>query len=792
MSQGDIKVVTVKRNGRFAISIILLLTVIISSALLTWLGHWGSTSSVSASVNTLSQVALTRNAVWGGFAGEDANFGISVSRAGDLNGDGFADVIVGADLYDGNGVDSGAVFVFYGNPSGLPGFPAILLLGENAGDMFGSYVSDAGDVNGDGFDDILVGAPQANAGKGAVYAFYGSASGLTFAPDWVVYGTETAVGFGMSIASAGDVNGDGYADILIGEPFANPAGDTLPPGHVYAYYGSVDGLSPMPDWEAVTAPTADGLGEAPEFGYSVSSAGDVNNDTFSDIIIGAPRYATDGATGAAFVFLGSSSGLPSPKGGGAAALASTTNVNADNSWFSTGAFVANAYFGEAVSSAGDVNGDAFDDVLVGAPLDVDGQLKPTGKVYLYLGSAAGPNTTADVVLTSSQVNALFGVSVNSVGDINLDGLDDIIIGAPDFDVPIVRVSASTAVSQTGAAFVYLGSAQNLLSQPEMWQLSEGSASLDFGFTVDGAGDINNDGHPDMIVGDPGYLVGNGTIGGAFAYFGSGPISGLVANNDSPTGLGNSTQFEAQISVGGLADYSWDFGDGGTAVGNPVSHIYAAPGQYTATVTATNEFSQVTAVSLATITVQDLVLPEQGGSVSWTDPQGRGVGADIPPGAVDNPLLLQFNPLDSITERPPDPATEGIPSGYYFDLSAGAPDQLYLPLVLSGSGGSGRVVVNNSSVPQTAVIAEKATSSFVFNKPITVTISYNEQQILAAGLTETSLTLKYWDAAANSGAGGWIDAATTCTPASTYSYDPANNQYQLQICHFSRFGVIGAN
>ncbi|GAB4269807.1 MAG: hypothetical protein Kow0080_13760 [Candidatus Promineifilaceae bacterium] len=783
--------VRIKGNGRFAISIIFLLIVTVSTALLTWLDFWGNIAPAAASVGIASQAALTGDAVWNGFAGENADFGVSVSRAGDLNGDGFADVIVGANLYDGNGVDSGAVFVFYGSPGGLPGFPSILLLGENAGDFFGSFVSEAGDVNGDGFDDILVGAPLANAGKGAVYAFYGSDVGVKFTPDWVVSGTETAVGFGMSMASAGDVNGDGYADILIGAPWANPAGDTLAPGHVYAYYGSASGLSSTPDWEAATDPVIDGLGEAPEFGYSVSSAGDVNNDTYADIIIGAPRYAGDGATGAAFVFLGSPTGLPTPISNGPVALASTISTSADNVWFSIGASVADAYFGEAVSSAGDINGDTFDDVVVGAPLDVDGLLNPVGKVYLYLGSAGGPNATPDLVLASSQVNALFGIFVDVVGDINLDGFDDIIVGSPDFDVPAVRLSASTAVSQTGAAFVYLGSNQTLLSQPEMWLLSEGPASSDFGFSVGGAGDINNDGHPDMIVGDQGFLAMNGTIGGAFAYYGSGPIAGLVANNNSPTGLGNSTRFEAQIAVGGLADFSWDFGDGFTAVGNPVSHIYAAPGQYTATVTATNEFSQVTAVTLATITVQDLVLPGQGGSVSWTDPQGRGAGADIPPGAVDSPLLLQFTPLDAITERPPDPATEGTPVGYYFDLSANEPDQLYLPLVLSGSGGSNRGVVTNN-MPQTAVIAETTASSFVFNKPITITVSYNEQQVLAAGLTETSLTLKYWDSAANNGAGGWIDAATTCTPVSTYTYDPVNNQYRLQICHFSRFGVIGAN
>lgn len=783
--------VSVKGNGRL-VSVILLLAASVTVALLAWLNRWSVVHPVSASMASVNQVALTEFAAWEGFAGEDANFGVSVSHAGDINGDGFADVVVGADLYDGNGTDSGAVFVFYGSPSGLPRFPNILLLGENAGDMFGSYVSDAGDVNGDGYDDILVGAPQANAGKGVVYAFYGSASGLSFTPDWAVNGTDTAVGFGTSFSSAGDVNGDGYDDILIGEPYANPKGAPLAPGHVYAYYGSVDGLSISPDWEAATDPVTDGLGEPPEFGFSVSSAGDVNNDSYDDIIIGSPRYATDGATGAAFVFLGSPSGLPVPIGGGPVALASTVNVNADNAWFSTGTFVANSYFGEAVGSAGDVNGDAFADVLVGAPLDVDGQMNPIGKVYLYLGSAAGPSATADVILASSQVNALFGVSVNGVGDINLDGLDDVIIGTPDFDSPVVRPLASTAVTQTGAAFVYLGSSTNLLAQPEKWLLSEGIASSDFGFSVDGAGDVNNDGHPDLLVGDPGFSAANGTIGSAFTYYGTGPIVGLVASNDSPTGLGNSTRFEAQISGGGLADFSWDFGDGITAIGNPVTHIYAAPGQYTATVTATNEFSQVTAVTLATITVQDLVLPDQGGTVNWTDPQGRGVGADIPPGAVNSPLLLQFNPLDTITERPPDPNTEGTPVGYYFDLNAVTPEALYLPLLVAGgSGGSGQMTVNRT-VPQTAVTAETTASSFVFNKPITITISYNEQQVLAAGLTETSLILSYWDAAANNGAGGWIDAATTCTPTSTYVYDPANDLYQLQICHFSRFGLIGAN
>jgi len=357
-----------------------------------------------------------------------AFFGYSLSSAGDVNGDGFDDVIVGARGYDNGQTDEGRAFVYYGSAGGLSATPSWTAESDQAGAYFGCSVSSAGDVNGDGFDDVIVGAYGYDNGQtdeGRAFVYYGSAGGLSATPSWTAESNQSIAYFGCSVSSAGDVNGDGFDDVIVGA-YSYDNG-VIVDGHVFVYYGSSGGLSTSAAW------TAEGNQNYANFGYSVSSAGDVNGDGFDDVIVGAYGY-DNGQTdeGRAFVYYGSAGGL-----------------SATPSWTAE-SDQAGAYFGCSVSSAGDVNGDGFDDVIVGAYCYANGQ----GVAFVYYGSLGGLSTSAAWTAEGNQNYAFFGYSVSSAGDVNGDGFDDVIVGAYGYD---------NGQTDEGRAFVYYGSSSGGLS-----------------------------------------------------------------------------------------------------------------------------------------------------------------------------------------------------------------------------------------------------------------------------------------------------------------------------------------
>ena len=219
-------------------------------------------------------------------------FGCSLSSAGDVNGDGYDDVIVGDDR---DQFDIGRAYVYLGSPSGLIATPSITLTGEAAADSFGRAVSYAGDVNGDGYGDVIVGASNYNYGQGKIYVYLGSPSGISATPSITLTGEQSYDYFGAPIASAGDVNGDGYGDVIVGAPF-HSNGIGISTGRVYVYLGSPTGLSATPGIN-LTAEVGGYL-----FGASLSSA-DINGDGYGDVIVGAPN------SGTVSVYFGSPSGL---------------------------------------------------------------------------------------------------------------------------------------------------------------------------------------------------------------------------------------------------------------------------------------------------------------------------------------------------------------------------------------------------------------------------------------------------------------------------------------------------
>jgi hypothetical protein len=468
-----------------------------------------------------------------------AEFGCFVSMAGDVNRDGYADVVVGAAHYDNGQSNEGRAYVYHGSPTGLSAAPDWTVESNQADAYLGHAVSTAGDVNGDGYDDVLVGAYQYSNGQareGRVYVYYGSDTGLSATADWIAESNQDEARMGYhGSGSAGDVNGDGYDDIIVGAFRYYDDVQQDGEGHVFIYHGSPTGLdangtrpSGLPtnaDW------TAQGDQYEARFGHCVSAAGDVNSDGYSDVIIGARSY-DNGQTdeGMAFVYHGSPTGLD-------AAPAWTVESNQDA-----------VELGWSVSTAGDVNGDGYADVIVGAYGYDNGQ-EDEGLVYVYHGSPTGLHVgPADWTVEGEQEGAWFGRSVGTAGDVNGDGYSDVIVGASHYD---------NGQEDEGRAFVYYGAASGLEAVTH-WTAESNQADALFGYAVDTAGDVNGDGYSDVVVGARFYDDGQTDEGAVFVYHGSptGPSTNadwMIGSNQVNAGLGAHVALAGDVNGDGYSD-----------------------------------------------------------------------------------------------------------------------------------------------------------------------------------------------------------------------------------------------
>ncbi len=355
-----------------------------------------------------SSTGLASSADWTVEGDQDgAALGNSVAGAGDVNGDGFDDLVIAVYGWDGPLSNEGRALVYLGSASGPDAAPAWSAEGDQAEARFGVSVDGAGDVNGDGYDDVLVGAHTWDGGQtneGAVFLYLGSSAGPGVAAAWMAEGDTDDLKLGSSLAGAGDVDGDGFADVIVGAPFYE---DTLAlEGGAFVYTGSASGLSAAPAW------TASGGQATAMFGVRVEAAGDPNGDGYADVVVGS--HVWDGPagtdTGAAFVFAGSATGL---------GLTSAATVVGDQ---------AGANLGRAVGAAGDVDGDGWPDLLLGA-LHYDAGQTDEGRAYLHLGGAAGVDALPAWTTESDSAGALYGSSVGAAGDVDGDGYDDILVGA---------------------------------------------------------------------------------------------------------------------------------------------------------------------------------------------------------------------------------------------------------------------------------------------------------------------------------------------------------------------------
>lgn len=421
------------------------------------------------------------------------------SMTGDVTGDGFADVFVGANADGLAGDLAGATYLYNGGATSDVTSDA-LMTGRRPGDTFGSSVAKAGDIDRDGYVDLLVGAPTADRDSdaddntGAAYLYWGAPDPEN-TPALVFRGEAAGSLFGMSVASLGDVNGDEYPDIAVGayqmsvRTECGGVAQQVPfVGRVYVFFGGPREQMDNRADVVLTGETTE-IPEDPssacrpgdEFGLSVAGAGDVNGDGYGDIAVGARGF--DGSlsplstpnTGRAYVFFGGPWFV---------------GVGAERADVVLTGSAADDRFGAAVAGAGDTNGDGFADLVVGAHLS-DANGTDAGAVSWYFGRSTGV-APAPVQISGAVASDNFGASVAPLGDINRDGFADFVVGA---------YLVGAAPNDNGAASFYLGNAAGTVT-PAGTIFGETTPNPDdqFGLAVGGAGDVDGDGFDDAVVG----------------------------------------------------------------------------------------------------------------------------------------------------------------------------------------------------------------------------------------------------------------------------------------------------
>ena len=452
-----------------------------------------------------------------GEAAEDQS-GISVSGAGDVNGDGLADLIIGANSADTSELDEGRSYVVFGKADGTKinlsditsangGFA---INGQLAEDQSGISVSGAGDVNGDGKADLIVGASYANASsfdEGRSYVVFGKSDGTQVnlnniasgTGGFVIDGEATGDRSGYSVSGAGDVNGDGLADLIVGAKDAHANGSNS--GRSYVVFGKTDrNLVNLSDIASGTGSgfAIDGEAIGDFSGISVSGAGDVNGDGLGDLIIGAngadPNAIFD--SGRSYVLFGKTD-------------SALVNLNTIASGTGRG-FAINGEAGEdnsgiSVSGAGDVNGDGLADLIVGAN-GADSNGSNSGRSYVVFGKAGTTQVSLGDIgsgiggfaIDGEAAGDLSGRSVSAAGDVNGDGLADLIVGSYGSD---------SNGSNSGRSYVVFGKIDGTTVNLGAIASGTGGFALDgeaaddsSGRSVSAAGDVNGDGFADLIVG----------------------------------------------------------------------------------------------------------------------------------------------------------------------------------------------------------------------------------------------------------------------------------------------------
>jgi hypothetical protein len=514
-------------------------------------GVTGSTT-VTVNIDNVTDSLNSDAQMLNGINANDRN-GWSVASAGDVNGDGLADIIIGMPTNDTNGNNAGAAYVVFGDSSGtvadltdiLAGSGGFVINGESAGDEAGLAVSGGADVNGDGLADVVIGAPFADPNgteSGKAYVVFGKSDTATVELSDITLGTDSR-GFVMNGTSeydrAGgslllaDVNGDGLADVVIGEPekttddfynfFGSKASD---PNFAYVMFGKTDtGAVELAD--IADDANAGGFAIIPSgnrnvfidfpWGNAIMPSGDINSDGLLDFIITSTIFNGDGN----YLIFGKVGGDSINPGSG---LKITTGISGTEFFgYHNGDWTFNTAPGFLTSPLGDINADGLNDIALLATDSGCCSEWSHPRAYVIFGTSDDSDIDLSVVETGSggfviyndasnvsfaDTDIIYG-AVGGAGDINGDGYDDMLIGDPYATNENGRVYVVYGKSDTDAMYL----SDIVSGNGGFYSDSNGSDAL--AYQLASAGDVNGDGIADMLLGapfaDPNNMASAGTV-----------------------------------------------------------------------------------------------------------------------------------------------------------------------------------------------------------------------------------------------------------------------------------------
>jgi ankyrin repeat protein len=436
----------------------------------------GADSSIrTESGQTLLQLAQQRkqiestapDLIFDGVVEPNSSFG-GIIACGDVDGDGFDDILIGAPFYNNK---RGQAYLFYGGPD-MDTTADLIFEGENEGDWFGNGIA-CGDIDNDGYEDIVIAAGCYGEKRGRAYLYWGSdRKSMDSHPD-KIFDEERDAQLGAIYPAVYDIDNDGYDDVIV--PACHPGNKTGRAGRVYLYYGNKK-ESMDTSYDLIFRP------EDPEynFGYGLS-CGDIDGDGYGDIVIGGMAKQ-----GAAYLYYGGSKSDMDAK---ADVIFRSQSEGYDR-------------FGGGVWCV-DQNRDGYDDIIIGAPGFNDWQ----GRAYLFYGSSKrNLNTDPDMTFDGEVEGSYYNGPVPVVcGDIDGDNVNDLIIGANRFRQGVGRV------------YVYWGK-ELAGPNPKPGRILTGEHPMDaFGWGL-ACGDVNNDGFDDLVIGASRYKAGPGP-GHAYLYYG---------------------------------------------------------------------------------------------------------------------------------------------------------------------------------------------------------------------------------------------------------------------------------